>query len=598
MVLVRKSLIFVALLSAQSSIAAEPQIKASLAKTSLKSNESLVVKYILLNSSNRRVSPANSGNSQIQLKSYSDSDCNQNVSDLGSSIAYSAAQTGSYSLSPGTYYVKPYSVGYSGACMGPISVLDPSVPFEKLVIEKGTESNNKVPLLLSWKSNSDQVAVSSAEKASLSFYSNSSCTSRVSKSRIYSLYPKNGTSSILIPKPGNGIYVKAKSGSISSSCMNVTESSTYVLFGSKFDPINAISRAVIWVNGQKQILGEDGVFSGFNTKPIVSGGSFYIGGSAIDPISQKELAVLWINGQKTVLDENDSVVEAFTVENGKIYSMIKEYSIDSLFLFEDGVKSQVYPSTPGNYLYGIDIHRYNNQSYLLTSEWNQNFSSGSFEFKAAGNSIFSMPSNFFNITNIVSSEGILYFGAADSVMSSYWNGFLSQNGTRNYIFPNYDKNSYPMDIKKVGDKLYMLYNADDDYGHGRAHYIEKTASGQTTIDLSPIDENTSSIGNVIAIEGSNVYVAGNYYNTAIQDWSAIMFVNGQPSVLDPNLQSRSEAIAIAVKNGTVYVLVREMYESGIWKYVLFKNGVKTPINIEDYDSSSGAGEFVSDILVL
>jgi Concanavalin A-like lectin/glucanases superfamily/Putative metal-binding motif len=203
----------------QLTLAEVPTVKAAPQKTTIKSNEDLIVNYSLLSSSKRRISQLAAGNVEIQLKSYLDSGCSQGESLIGAPVSFSSSQSGAYSLSSGSYYLKPFAAGYSGSCFGPINVLNASVPFEKLVLEKGPLSNNKIPIEISWKSNLNQLAVNSIEKVSFGLYSDSSCSIRKKRTRIYTLSPKNGKGNISISSASN-VYVRAKSGSILSECLS------------------------------------------------------------------------------------------------------------------------------------------------------------------------------------------------------------------------------------------------------------------------------------------------------------------------------------------------------------------------------------------
>jgi len=114
--------------------------------------------------------------------------------------------------------------GYAGECLGPITVLAENIPFERLSLSKIEGSGVKTNLILRWENAAGELAASSSEKASLSLYSNASCSSRLVHSRIYSVSPKNGQNSISLSRPNGSVYVKAQSRNILSSCLDISTS--------------------------------------------------------------------------------------------------------------------------------------------------------------------------------------------------------------------------------------------------------------------------------------------------------------------------------------------------------------------------------------
>ena len=213
-------LILTSLLISSQALAANPSIKASLNKREIKSSESFSVSYSLLSSTKRRIS-APAGTSVV-LKRYPGVNCSGSGSIVGSTSLSESSTLGSYSLSsPGTYYLKPELSGYEASCMGPLVVLNNSVQFQNLSLSKTSHNLSKASLSLRWEDNSGILSPSSSEKASLSLYSNSACSVKLARSRVFSLSPKNGLASLTVKRVASGSYAKAVSGSKSSSCIEI-----------------------------------------------------------------------------------------------------------------------------------------------------------------------------------------------------------------------------------------------------------------------------------------------------------------------------------------------------------------------------------------
>ena len=199
-----------------------PSIKATLNKKEVKSNEDFSVSYTLLTPKKRRNSTASGS---VILNRYSDSSCSLNETPVGSPVSVSGASaSGSYNVSSaGTYYLKPALTGHDSSCIGPVTIIDNNFSFQNLSLTNVAQVGSSVRLSLKWEDNSDprNVAASASDKASLSFYSNSSCLTKIRRSRIYSISPKNGSATFSLTRKSSPFYVKAVSAGNSSSCVEI-----------------------------------------------------------------------------------------------------------------------------------------------------------------------------------------------------------------------------------------------------------------------------------------------------------------------------------------------------------------------------------------
>lgn len=207
-------------------IAATPLVKASaVSPASIKAAETFSLSYYLINSNNRRVSPPSG---IVDLYSYTDSQCISQVGKVGDSLDLSISTKKTYSIAiPGVFYLKPTAIGYTGNCVGPLTVNSAETLFQKLELQKSAVLNNSVSISVYWLDNSNVVAASATEKATIFLSQNQNCSSRITGTRSTTLAPKNGISifKTILPQV-SPVYACAASisGQITAQAIELTAS--------------------------------------------------------------------------------------------------------------------------------------------------------------------------------------------------------------------------------------------------------------------------------------------------------------------------------------------------------------------------------------
>ena len=200
-----------------SAYSAEPRIKTNLNKSTLKANESFSLNYKLISAKNRRlINPSG----LVSLYSYSDSSCSSGQTQIGSVLDLSLSNESTYSFSSsGTFYIKPSIQGYSGSCLGPISVLSTQSNFERLSFTQLSQNSSIFDLKLDMESFNGELFANSTGKVSISLKSRADCSgSRIPGTRSSTLKPKNGSKRFRVTRPNvQDVYVCASSGSVQAS---------------------------------------------------------------------------------------------------------------------------------------------------------------------------------------------------------------------------------------------------------------------------------------------------------------------------------------------------------------------------------------------
>lgn len=230
-----KSKLFIFLGLFLSSSAFSANIKTSIQKTSVNVGEQVQISYSILSNSSRKVGVTSPSlqNKTLILRRYQLSGCPTGTgTQVGTELTLSNSHSKPYTFStPGTFYLKPEVEGdYNSTCFGPITVFpNQSTQFEAMSLIVSGLSTNSTNVVLEWKDNAGNYSTTT-QPATVSLYSDSSCSIKTLRTRTVTVSPKNGLSSLSVQTPSTpvDIYIKATSGLISSlgtsGCLKIPRS--------------------------------------------------------------------------------------------------------------------------------------------------------------------------------------------------------------------------------------------------------------------------------------------------------------------------------------------------------------------------------------
>lgn len=280
--------------------------------------------------------------------------------------------------------------------------------------------------------------------------------------------------------------------------------------------------AVLWTDGEEQILATGGAQT---TSMAVSDGDVYVVGMAWDNAAIANVAMLWKNGEPQTLTAGNSQAKAVTVSEGDVYVVGQQYNTsnwtNNATLWKNGAAQSV--STENSQAWGVSV-------------------SGGDVYVAG------------NITD-----------------ASYKNSaVLWKNG----VAQNLDNGEYAYNCYVSGGDVYVagvgFYSGGQYDGDSRAALWKNGTIQSLEQTIEEDDWVESGQGKSIVVADGNVYVAGRqmFYNTLFK--KATLWTNGEAEIL--NRSGNSDAYAVSVYGGNVYVVGEVQGTDNVTKATLWKNG--------------------------